>query len=159
MTAGETGERHLVVVTLDHKQPPSIEFKTWNKRTTRKEKLDLNQEVVESELELAALIRDKFGDPDVLLDMELSGAAPFVIDVDGLQTRLSGDFYWLQVTDNSEIFDSRLIQSWAYEQTIRGLFVRNMVIMRDQEKSEADQAKIDLALKLAIQAFEKSMRD
>lgn len=153
---GEEGPRNLVVVSLREDGPPDIARLPWNTRTLRTESLDLSLEAVESESELAALIRDRFSDPQSLLRLTLSGNAAWIVDVDSLSQRLSGDFFWLEIDDQSRIFDNRVVGEWQQEETIRGLFVRKMQARLRGAVSDDAREEIELALKLAVQALNKS---
>ena len=155
---GEEGERFLVVTTLTGRKSVELELLPWNQRTLQSDHLDLEEEVVESEGELAELIRERYADPDKLLRLHLVGTAPFVIDTTAVQDRLSGDFFWLDLRDRTNIFDSSLIETWEQEETIRGLYVRKLKA-RLKSASEDERQGIELALKLGVQAFEKTSRE
>ena len=155
-TPGEEGNRYFIVVTLDRKKVPLLEQLKWNRKTFQVEKLDLDHEIVETEEELANLIKTKYGSHDKLLRLELTGNPSFVISQDSLATRLSGDFYWLEIQDNSNVFDNVFTETWAREETIRGLFVRKLKQKLDGAELKEEKQALELALKLAIQVFQKT---
>ena len=156
LTPGEKGERFLVEVTLDHPQKAIINNLKWNKKTYISEKLDLDQELVETEDELVNLIQSKYASIETILKINLVGNPPFVVDTNRLVTKLSGDFYWLKIIDNTNAFNSLLVESWLREETIRGLFVRKLKEKLDSTDSEDEKQKLQLALKLACQALNYS---
>ncbi|MCL5123455.1 MAG: hypothetical protein M1511_02940, partial [Deltaproteobacteria bacterium] len=151
----EEGDRYLVVVTLEEGRPPMMETEIWNRRKLESKQLNLNHEVVENDEELASLIRHRFADSSKLFRLELTGTPSLIIDIENLKTRLSGDFYWFDIQDNSEIFGSEMIEAWTAEETIRGLFVRKFQEKLMNVNSEEQKTVIELAMKLAVQAFQK----
>ena len=155
-TPGEEGDRYLVVVTLDKKKAPIIEQLKWNRKIFQVGKLDLDHEIAESEEELANLIKTKFGSHDKFLRLELVGSPSFVINQELLTTRLSGDFLWLEIQDNTNAFDSVLIETWEREETIRGLFVRKLKQKLEGVELDEEKQQLELALKLAAQVFHKA---
>jgi DNA repair protein SbcD/Mre11 len=154
-TPGEEGDRYLVVVTLDKKKTPIVEQLKWNRKIFQVGKLDLDHETAESEEELANLINTKYGDQDKFLRLELLGSPSFVINQELLTTRLSGDFLWLEIQDNTNAFDSVLIETWEREETIRGLFVRKLKQKLEGVELDVEKQQLELALKLAAQVFHK----
>jgi exonuclease SbcD len=155
-TPGEEGDRYLVVVTLDKKKAPKVEQLKWNSKTFQVEKLDLDHETAESEEELATLIKTKYGSNDKFLRLELVGSPSFIVSQDSLATRLSGDFYWLEIEDSTTVFDSVLTETWAREETIRGLFVRKLKQKLEGVETDDEKQQLELALKLATQVFQKT---
>jgi DNA repair protein SbcD/Mre11 len=155
-TPGEEGDRYLVIATLNKSKAPQIEQLKWNRKTFQMEKLDLDHETAESEEDLANLIKTKYGSHDKFLRLELIGSPSFVISQDSLTTRLSGDFYWLEIQDNTNAFDSILTETWAREETIRGLFVRKLKQKLERVELDEEKQQLELALKLATQVFQKT---
>jgi exonuclease SbcD len=156
LTPGEKGKRFLIEVRLDHSKKASINNFKWNKKTYITEELDLDQELIETEDELVTLIQSKYASIETILRINLVGNPPFVIDVNRLITKLSGDFYWLKILDNTNAFNSLLVESWLREETIRGLFARKLKEKLDSTDSEDEKQKFQLALKLACQALKYS---
>jgi len=108
--------------------------------------------------ELVELIRERYGDPNKLLRLEITGTAPFIIDEDGLVTRLAGEFFWSEILDKTNVFDSQLVDDWAGEETIRGLYIRKLSNLINEEEDPLEQQKIELALRTAVHAFNKTLR-
>jgi DNA repair protein SbcD/Mre11 len=151
--AGEEGQRNLVVVELEKGRQAKIELLPWNQRVLQKGQLDLDTEVIETEDELVDLIRTRFSDPNKLLRLEVSGTPSFVVNVENLKNRLSGDFFWCEFRDQTSIFHSVLVDDWAGEETIRGLLVRKLRRMVDETDDPGEQQKISLALRTAFQVL------
>jgi exonuclease SbcD len=156
LTPGEKGERFLAEVSLDHSKKAIINNLKWNKKTYVMEKLDLDQELIETEDELVNLIQSKYASTQTILKINLVGNPPFVIDGNRLTTKLSGDFYWLEILDSTNAFNSLLVETWLREETIRGLFVRKLKEKLDSTDSEHEKQELQLALKLACQALDYS---
>ncbi len=156
-TPGEEGTRSLVVVTLDGKARPQIERIPWNQRILLSAEINLSEEAVESDDDVVAIICDSYGDPNKLLRIKFTGTPPFFLDVDKLYERLSGDLYWIDIRDDTDVFDSRLIDEWGQEETIRGLLVRKLRDRMVSIEGEEARQKVELAMKLAIQALQKSV--
>ena len=154
-TPGEEGERFLVVVTLERNKAAKIDRLKWNSKTLQTARIDLDRETIESEDELANFVRAKYGSRDVLLRLILEGSPSFLVDVDTLATRLSGDFYWLEIDDRTDAFDSVTAETLAKEDTVRGLYVRRLR-ERMANATADDKSEVELALKLGIQAFQKT---
>ena len=150
---GEEGQRNLVVVELEKGRQVKIEQIPWNQRVLQKGRLDLDNEVIETEDELVEHIRAKYSDPNKMLRLEIKGTASFVLDVENLKNRLSGDFFWCEFRDQTNIFNSVLVDEWASEKTIRGLLVRKLRSKVDETEDPEEQQKISLALRTAIQVL------
>lgn len=154
-SAGEEGERSLVVVTMERRKATKIDRLKWNSKTLQTARIDFDLETIESGEELANFVRAKYSSEKTLLRLILEGSPSFLVDVDELATRLSGEFYWLDIDDETDAFDSITAESLAKEETIRGLYVRKL---RERlAGAEADsKPQVELALKLGIQAFQKT---
>ena len=150
---GEEGQRNLVVVELEKGRQARIELIPWNQRLLQRGHLDLDTEVIETEDELVELIRSKYGDSNKLLRLEIRGTASFLVNVENLKNKLSADFFWCEFRDQTNIFNSVLVDEWAGEKTIRGLFVRKLRERADQSEDPEEQQKISLAFRTAIQVL------
>ena len=156
--SGEFGERKLVVVTLEKGKQAKFDYIPWNEKELVKIRLDLDKETVETSDELVDLISERHGDPNSLLRLVITGAAPFIIDVDDLAIRLAGDFFWSEILDKTNVFDSQLVDDWTSEETIRGLFIRKLSKLIEEEDDPLEQQKIELALRTAVHAFNKTVQ-
>ena len=151
--AGESGQRELLVVDLEEENV-SFERIPWNQRTILIETLNLNKHPVESLDELAEDIRKQYGSEDHILKLSLEGTIPFLIDEDALYSKLVGDFYHLELNDETDVFDSAVIDEWEEENTIRGLFIRKLQAQLDEADTEDEKEQIEMALKLGVQSFQ-----
>jgi DNA repair exonuclease SbcCD nuclease subunit len=157
-TPGEEGDRFLVVVALERKKLPKVTSLKWNKRDFRSIRLDLDQEAVESDDDLARLISEKYGSSTTALKLTLVGTPPFLPNEDVLQSRLKGEFFWLEIDDQTTTFDGIVMETWAREETIRGLYTRKIRARLELATETEEKQQLELAMKLAAQAFEKTGR-
>lgn len=152
---GESGQRELLVVDLEEDNL-SYERIPWNKRTILIETLNLNKHPVETLDELVEEIQKQYGSEDHILRLSLEGTIPFLIDEDALYSKLVGDFYHLELNDETDVFDSAVIDEWEDENTIRGLFISKLQDRLEQAGTEDEKEQLELALKLGVQSFQKN---
>jgi DNA repair exonuclease SbcCD nuclease subunit len=157
-TAGELGERHLVVVDFFEGKAPQITKHRWNKRTLQRGEIDLDRTLPADEAELIARIREQFADPNLILQLKITGSFPDVLDTDRLEKALAEDFFWLQIEDQSDVFNSQAVQEWRGEKTIRGVFVQKLEARLEAAEDEAEREQLALALKLTAIAFQSTPR-
>jgi len=152
--AGECGPRELLVVQIEEDRSVSMERIPWNRRTLLIETLDLNTHPVETEEELAEEIRRRYGSENHILRLKLEGSIPFLIDEEALSGQLAGEFFHLELHDDTDVFDSAVIAEWQGENTIRGLFIRKLQQRLEEAESGEEREQIELALKLGVQSFQ-----
>jgi len=157
-TPAEEGDRYILTVSLDKGSQPRLDRIRWNARTMQTVQLNLDREMVENEAQLISLIRSRYGATDRLLRLQLSGTPSFIVDVDSIKSNLASDFFWIDVEDNTDFFDSALAEAWASEDTIRGLYVRRLQEKLAAACDEQQRRTVEMALKLGIQALSKSGR-
>ncbi|CEP68522.1 Metallo-dependent phosphatase-like [Moorella glycerini] len=75
--------------------------------------------------ELEAAIRELI-DPGALVQVRLAGSIAFDLDLEGLQARLGHLCSYLDLVNDTEGWAPELLESFAAEPTIRGLFVRRL---------------------------------
>lgn len=153
---GEEGDRYLVVVELEENQSPTVEKIKWNSKTYQNLKLDTGKHPVESQDEMMEYIAQNYRGLDKLIRIELIGDTSFVIDSEKLLSQLSGDFFWLVIEDKTNVFDNDIIENWAQEDTIRGLYIRKLKEQLQFAHTEDKKDQINLALKLAVRSFQKT---
>lgn len=154
-SASETGERTLCVVTLEKGKQAKFEKPIWNKRTIQIEKLNTEKAALESQGELVEYLRKEYASNECIIKITLEGSVPFLIDVDNVLSQLDGEFFYLDIIDHTNIFDSTLIEEWEAENTIRGLFVRKIHHLMDVAPDDREKETIELALKFGVQSFQK----
>lgn len=155
-SASEVGERNLCVVTLEKGKQAKLEKLVWNKRTILIEKLNTEKAALESQGELVEYLRKEYASNECIAKITLEGAVPFLIDVDDVLNQLEDEFFYVDIIDHTDIFDTILIEEWEAENTIRGLFVRKIHHLMDAETNGQGKEKIELALKLGVQSFQKN---
>ncbi|HEY3997395.1 MAG TPA: DNA repair exonuclease [Candidatus Xenobia bacterium] len=85
--------------------------------------------------------------PSALCRLELTGSAPFVIDVGALQALLSSHFFHLEVVDRTRFSQAQVIRGLEAEATVRGGFTRQ--VMAALRKGE-DETALEHALKAVL---------
>lgn len=153
-SAGELGDKHLVVVELEEGKAPKIATHKWNRRRLQHSVLNLDREMLADEGELIAHIREQFADPNLILQLEISGTFPEVLDTNRLKKVLADDFFWLKIEDQTDVFNSNVIKDWGDEKTIRGLFVKRLQSRLESTEDNDEREILALALKLTAIAFQ-----
>jgi hypothetical protein len=102
--------------------------------------------------ELAASVLH-FANPELLLQVELQGAANFLLDAQALNSRLARHFYHLEIIDNTLHLAAGLSERWAQESTIRGLFVQGLLAQAQLANDDREKKVADLALRRGMAAF------
>ncbi len=92
-------------------------------------------------------------DPKLLLQVQLQGAASFLLDCQALTGRLARHFYHLEFVDTTVHVAPALLERWAQESTIRGLFVRRLQKVWQETDDEWEKAVAALALRRGMAAF------
>ncbi len=100
-------------------------------------------------------LRKEYASNECIIKITLEGSVPFLIDVDNVLSQLDGEFFYLDIIDHTNIFDSTLIEEWEAENTIRGLFVRKIHHLMDVAPDDREKETIELALKFGVQSFQK----
>ncbi len=150
----DIGCGQLTLVTL---QPGavSVDRVPWQNVNHQVIQVDISQ-FADME-ELAASIVS-LADPELLLQVELQGAAHFLLDAEALSGRLARYFYHLELVDATVHLAAGLQERWAQEQTIRGLFVRRMQEQAQRASTERENKVADLALRRGLAAFLQGAR-
>lgn len=145
----DIGSGKLTVVSLQA-GAAAVEYIPWQDVDHEIVQLDANQFADEAELVESIL---SFADPQLLLRVELQGAANFICDSSALEARLARNFYHLQIIDTTLHFDQGLLALWARETTIRGHFVRRMQERLAATEDASERQLIELALRRGMEAF------
>jgi DNA repair exonuclease SbcCD nuclease subunit len=90
---------------------------------------------------------------DCIVRIRLSGVVEEPLDCDNLAGRLQGHFAWLELIDETDLFDSRYMQRIEREDSIRGLFVRKVQARMADAGNETELEICREALKLVFQRF------
>ncbi len=145
----DLGCGQLTLVDLDQGRA-SVRQLPWDIPRCRVEQVDVS--LFDSEDQLDQLI-DSWADEGLLLRMELVGSADWMVDKRQLWGRHQGQFYHLQVEDDSLFLAEELLARWADEATVRGQFVRQMLAALDQASDQHSRQVMQLALRRGIAAF------
>lgn len=145
----DIGCGQLTIVSL---QPGAVkvELIPWQAVDHQVIQVDISQLADEDAL-AASIIT--LANPELLLQVELQGAASFLFDAQALQSRLMRHFYQLELVDATLHLAAGLQERWAQESTIRGLFVRRMQEQAQRATNERESKVADLALRRGMAAF------
>lgn len=147
---GENGERYLVIAEID-RNGASIESMRHNQRTISEASIDLALAGIWSNDELLAAVENQVA-PDTITKVCITGSASFLLELQGIATRLADRFFYLQITDETSVCGSAMIRALKDENTVRGFFVRKMLERIDRSSAE-DKGALELALRLGIEQF------
>ncbi len=137
---GENGSRYCALVTVDKNQA-AVEPLAVNGRELAEETLDLSgcTELDEAVGRVAALNNGK-----LLLRLTLTGILEAPIDLSALQSRCEDGFFYLELLDETRLFDSEYARRIEPEETVRGMFVRRarklMSEVEDDERPVIEHA-------------------
>ncbi len=139
-------------LTVAELRPRSAEVRLvpWPTRRYRSQEIDLSTLASHEELE-QTIAAD--ADSELLLKVELTGTTSFLVNCALLAARRAPHFYHLEISDDSLHLDERLIESWAGEPTVKGLFVRRLLDRYRECGSDEEREIIQLALRRGIAAF------
>lgn len=157
-SAGELGEKYMVVVELVGGRTPKITPMKWNRRTIQRSSIDLDHVLLESEAELIEYIRGNIAGPNLILQLSITGSFPEVLDAGRLGAQLADDFFYLEIEDQIDVFNSAVIQEWRDEKSIRGMFVQKLQARLEAAGEESEREQLALALKLAAIALQTNPR-
>lgn len=97
------------------------------------------------------LVRLSF--PDLIARIHLAGTVEEPLDLANLTGRLQGRFAWLDLLDETDLYDSGQVKRLEREDSIRGLFIRKVHARFELAASEAERELCREALKLVIGRF------
>ena len=145
----ELGVGHFTVVSVRDGQV-TLETPTASVRDHRSETLDVSS--LDGQESLVARCLER-ADPEAVVEMKLTGAAPFSIARERLLDALDGRFFHLQVADRASFIDEVSISRYERERTVRGQFVRDMKAEIDRAECEGKKKILGMALSLGLSAF------
>ncbi|HEY6837468.1 MAG TPA: DNA repair exonuclease [Geobacteraceae bacterium] len=146
---GENGARH-VVITEVAKGRVTLEKVEVQSRTISELSIDASlfadqQPLVEELTRLAS--------PEVIARVRLVGIVEEPLDCANMAGRLQGLFAWLDLVDETDLFDSSYVQRLEREDSIRGLFVRKVQERCARAASDEERELHREALKLVFKRF------
>jgi len=144
----ETGERYLVTTTFTS-HGPVVEKTPFNARTVRQETIDLDTTPCSDQAELCDRI-GQMADDDTILRLTITGNAEFSLDTAVARAMLSDRFFYLELIDETRLYNARWVEQFKSEPTVRGVFVRKMSEKIGRAGSERERKKFDVALKYGL---------
>lgn len=145
---GENGPRHAALVTVMAGRA-EVEKCIVNSRRLEELTLDVagcasHESLCEQVVRLSA--------PDMLLRLTLAGITEAPLQLDRVYETCRSHFFYLELIDRTRLFDSSLAARLAAEETVRGLFVRNLRAQIDQASGER-RAVLEAAFREALVRF------
>ncbi|MGE5653299.1 MAG: metallophosphoesterase family protein [Bacillota bacterium] len=122
----------------------------WPTRRSRIEQLDMVDVETADDLEQRITA---MADSELLLRVDLTGTASFLVDAELLTVRLASRFFHLEISDSSLHLDDRLMEQWAGEPTVRGYFVRRLLSQYHSCATDEEREIVQLALRRGMAAF------
>ncbi len=147
----EPGVGHLTLVSVRdgevnlEKPPVAVREHRW-------ETVDVSPLQDEDELIFRCL---ELADPEALVGVKLTGAAPFSVSPGQLQDALDDRFFHLRVDDGSSFVDGGLVSRYEKELTVRGQFARDMIAEISDAEGDREKKVLSMALSLGLSAFMK----
>jgi len=132
---GENGTRSAVLAQVDN-EGAMVEPLPTGGRILDEMTLDL------SACETLTAMFDKIralGKPELLLRLTLTGVVEVPLDLAKLHARAAGQFFYLELIDQTRMLDSALAQRLAAEEMIRGVLVRRARRLREECPAEQRQ--------------------
>lgn len=146
---GENGPRHVVVAEVGQGQATLEKVAVQSRQ--------LSELTVDASLFASpGLLVDelaRLGAPDVIARIRLTGVVEEPLDCANIAGRVQGRFAWLDLVDETDLFDSRYVQRLEREDSIRGLFVRKVQERIARAASDDERALHREALKLVFKRF------
>ncbi len=129
---GENGPRHCALVTVEEGRA-TVEPTVVNSQVLEEDELDLTG--CESQQSAVEAICAK-GRPDLLLRLRLTGIVEAPLDLEGLHGRCGDGFFHLELKDRTRLFDSDFARRIEQEETVRGVFVRQVRTLMETTPAE-----------------------
>ncbi|HSL93949.1 MAG TPA: DNA repair exonuclease [Bacillota bacterium] len=95
----------------------------------------------------------RLGDPDLALELVLSGVSHLDMTADQLEDSLRSSFYHLTVVDKTTSLPYHVIEAIANELSVRGVFVRRMKTLIAEAGTDQEQETARHALLCGLRAF------
>lgn len=146
---GENGERHVLIVEV-------------GERVATVEKVPVQTRIVDERVVDASLFPEpdalegelaRLASPDLIARVRLVGTVEDPLDTANLVGRLQGKYAWLELVDESDLYDSDHVKRMEREDSIRGLFIRKVHERFGKAESETERELCREALKLVMGRF------
>jgi len=148
---GENGERHVLIVEV-------------GERVATVEKVPVQTRIVDERVVDASLFPEpdalegelaRFASPDLIARIRLVGTVEDPLDTANLVGRLQGKYAWLELVDETDLYDSDHVKRMEREDSIRGLFIRKVHERFGKAESETERELCREALKLIMGRFSR----
>ncbi|AJY71697.1 DNA repair exonuclease [Geobacter sulfurreducens] len=148
---GENGPRYALIVEVAPGNA-SVERVEVQTRIIREFNVDasLFAEPAALEAELARL-----GTSDTVGRIRLCGTVEEPLDTANLSGRVKGNFAWLELVDETDLYNSGHVKRMEREDSIRGLFIRKIHERYDAAGSDAERELCRDALRLVMGRFSR----
>lgn len=93
-------------------------------------------------------------DPEAIVQIRLTGAAPDRLPVTKWQARFATGFFHFEIIDDTAALDEGVINAWAQEPTVRGQFVRRIRAALAQAADPTERQLLHKALRYGLAALE-----
>ncbi|MFO8060895.1 MAG: DNA repair exonuclease [Bacillota bacterium] len=145
----EPGVGHLTIVSAADDEI-TLEKPPLPARDHRWETIDVSP--LSDQDELIRRCRE-LANPEAVVGVQLRGAATFPLIPGQLQDALEGEFFHLEVKDDSSLVEGELAGRYENELTVRGQFVRDMTARIRGAESAREERVLKMALSLGLSAF------
>jgi DNA repair exonuclease SbcCD nuclease subunit len=145
---GENGARACALVTIEGGEV-RVERLATNGQILEEKSLDLSGCDTE---EAAVSAISALGRPDLLLRLALDGIVEAPLDLAALRARCEGEFFFLDLEDRTRLFDSAFARRIEQEETIRGVFVRQIRKLMEEASAE-ERAVVEEAFREVLVRF------
>ncbi len=151
----EYGKKYFTVIDIDTDYNISVEKVSLFPIKSEKYIIDLNKENISDEDKLIEFIKNK-KDKNLILDLVITGYVDFRISEEKIYSQISDDFYFVRLKLNIDYVDASKINLLKEEQTIRGLFFKEL-LKNYSKKNERERRVVNKAINLGIIDFVKDL--
>ena len=97
----------------------------------------------------------RLASPELIARVRITGTVEEPLDTANLAGRLQGKFAWLELLDETDLYDSDHVKRMEREDSIRGLFIRKIHQRFAQAGSDGEREILRDALKLVMGRFSR----
>ncbi|CAG0996898.1 DNA repair exonuclease [Geobacter sp.] len=146
---GENGERHVLIVEV-------------GEGVATVEKVPVQTRIVDERVVDASLFPEpdalegelaRLASSDLIARVRLVGTVEDPLDTANLVGRLQGKYAWLELVDETDLYNSDHVKRMEREDSIRGLFIRKVHERFGKAESETERELCREALKLVMGRF------
>ena len=87
---------------------------------------------------------------DTIMRLTIRGNAEFHINASEAQQVLSDRFFYLEVVDDTQVYNARWVEQFKQEPTVRGIFVQKMAKKIENARTDEEKKRLDMALKFGL---------